>query len=104
MVKQIWGGGPYRSRNRVLLGVVGGLADFLDISVFWSRVLVVIAFLFTGFFPIGVLYIVAALLMKKQPLLPTGCDLEWTERVYKDREKPAGSLDERLARLEALAR
>ena len=56
--------GLYRSRDGVLFGVCRGLAEYFDISVFWTRVLVVIGFIASGFFPVGVGYILAALLMK----------------------------------------
>ncbi|HRI89999.1 MAG TPA: PspC domain-containing protein [Candidatus Hydrogenedentes bacterium] len=59
--------GLYRSRDGVLFGVCRGLAEHFDISVFWTRVLTVIAFIVSGFFPVVVLYIIAALLMKPEP-------------------------------------
>ena len=59
--------GPYRSRRGIIFGVCRGLAEYFNVSVFWTRVLVLIAFVFTGFWPLGVVYLVAALLMKKAP-------------------------------------
>ena len=59
--------GLYRSRDGILAGVCAGLADYFDFSVGWTRLLAVIAFVCTGFWPIGVAYIVAALMMKKEP-------------------------------------
>jgi phage shock protein C len=59
--------GLYRSRCGVLFGVCQGLADYFDLSAFWLRVIVAVTFLCTGFFPVGVLYILAALLMKPRP-------------------------------------
>jgi phage shock protein C len=59
--------GLYRSRNGVLLGVCRGVADYFDFSVFWIRAVVVILFIFTGFWPIVGLYLLAALLMKSEP-------------------------------------
>jgi phage shock protein C len=61
------GRGLYRSRKGVILGVCRGLADYFDFSVFWVRAIVVILFIFTGFWPVGGLYILAALLMKSEP-------------------------------------
>jgi phage shock protein C len=61
------GRGLYRSRSGVILGVCRGLADYFDFSVFWVRAIVVILFIFTGFWPVGGLYILAALLMKSEP-------------------------------------
>jgi phage shock protein C len=59
--------GLYRSRNGILLGVCRGMADYFDFSVSWIRVAVLILFIFTGFWPVVGLYILAALLMKSEP-------------------------------------
>ena len=59
--------GLYRSRNGVILGVCRGLADYFDFSVFWIRAIAVILFIFTGFWPVVGIYILAALLMKPGP-------------------------------------
>jgi len=63
-------GGIYRSRSGMIFGVCKGLADHFDVSVFWTRIVAVALLIFTGFWPIGVLYIAAALLMKPEPMLP----------------------------------
>ena len=63
-------GGIYRSRSGIIFGVCKGLADHFDVSVFWTRIVAVALLIFTGFWPIGVLYIAAALLMKPEPMLP----------------------------------
>ncbi|MBI2423591.1 MAG: PspC domain-containing protein [Candidatus Hydrogenedentes bacterium] len=62
--------GLYRSRKGVIFGVCRGVAEYFDISVGMTRGLSVIALIFTGFWPIGAAYIVAALLMKPEPALP----------------------------------
>lgn len=62
--------GIYRSRNGIFMGVCKGLAEHFDFSVFWMRFIAIILFLFTGFWPIGVLYIVAGLLLKVEPVSP----------------------------------
>ena len=61
--------GLYRSRNGLVFGVCRGLAECLNISVFWTRV---VAFLFMACsfgWAVG-LYILAALLMKPEPVVP----------------------------------
>ena len=63
----ISGRGLYRSRNGVILGVCRGLADYFDFSVFWIRAIAVILFIFTGFWPVVGIYLLAALLMKPEP-------------------------------------
>ena len=60
----------------MLLGVCRGLADYFDFSVIWIRILVVAAFIFTGFWPVGVLYLVAALIMKPAPVITPASDAE----------------------------
>ena len=60
--------GLYRSRKGVLFGVCRGTAECFDISVFWTRVAAVIALIATGLWPIAGLYLLAALLMKPDPL------------------------------------
>ncbi len=93
-------GGPYRSRNGMLFGVCRGIAEYFDFSIFWTRLFTLAALLITGFVPVGVLYFCAALMMKRAPLLPSGCDPEWNRRLYRERRRPTGTLDERLRRVE----
>lgn len=71
---EILRGGLYRSRNGIVLGVCRGIAEYFDFSVFWARVIVVALFFFSGFWPVMVLYFVAALLMKPEPVIPIQTD------------------------------
>ncbi len=66
--------GPYRSRQGILLGVCRGLADYFNFSVFWTRIIVVGLLIFTGFWPIAGLYLLAGLLMKPEPIIPFRSD------------------------------
>ncbi len=52
------------------MGVCRGIAQHFDFSVFWTRTFIFIIFLFTGFWPIGVMYIVAGLVLKVEPVSP----------------------------------
>lgn len=63
-------GGPYRSRNSRLFGVCRGLAEHLDFPVIAFRIIVVVGTLFTGIWPGIITYIIAALLMKYEPIVP----------------------------------
>lgn len=63
-------GGPYRSRNGFIFGVCRGLADHLGFSVVAMRIIVVIGTIITGFWPGIIAYILAALLMKYEPIVP----------------------------------
>lgn len=102
-------GGLYRSRQGAILGVCRGLAQYFDLSVFWVRTLTVIAFIFTGLWPVGVLYLVMALIMKPAPMVQLSSDAE-TEfyHSYTDSRAMAlgrlkrtyGNLERRLRRIE----
>lgn len=59
--------GLYRSRDGMIAGVCAGLAEYFDLSVFWTRVVAVALLLCSGIWPVLIVYIVAALMMKKTP-------------------------------------
>ncbi|MBN1983597.1 MAG: envelope stress response membrane protein PspC [Chitinivibrionales bacterium] len=58
--------GIYRSQNKMIAGVCRGLADYCDIPVVWIRLAGIIALIFTGFWPVGVIYIAAAIIIPKK--------------------------------------
>ena len=62
--------GIYRSRSGMILGVCKGLAAHFDFSVFWTRVIAIIVLFVAGFLPAIGLYLLAALLMKPEPVIP----------------------------------
>ena len=64
---KVSGRGLYRSRDGIILGVCRGVADYFNIAALWVRAILVVAFIFTGFWPIIGIYILAALLMKSEP-------------------------------------
>ena len=68
--------GLYRSRNGIILGVCRGIAEYFDFSVFWARTLALILLIFTGFWPTMGLYLIAALLMKPEPVIPISTEEE----------------------------
>lgn len=68
--------GLYRARDGMMLGVCKGLARFLDISVFWTRLGVILLALFTGFWPVIGGYLLAGFILKPEPALPPGSDSE----------------------------
>jgi phage shock protein C len=57
----------YRSRNGMLFGVCQGIADWKGINAGYVRLALVVLTIFTGFFPFGLLYLVAAFFL---PLAP----------------------------------
>jgi phage shock protein C len=68
--EKIFNGAIYRSRHGVIMGVCKGVAEYFDISVFWTRAITLILFLMTGFWPMGAVYFAAALLLKPEPAVP----------------------------------
>ena len=62
--------GLYRSRSGKILGVCRGLAEYFDFPVFWIRIIALVLLVSSGIWPMVVLYFVAALLMKPEPVLP----------------------------------
>ena len=59
--------GLYRSRSGAILGVCRGLAGYFGIAAFWVRLIAVFLLLATGLWPITILYIIAAFVMKPEP-------------------------------------
>ena len=69
--------GLYRSRNGMILGVCKGIAEHLEVSVFWFRVIVVAVSFFFAVFPFTILlYLVAAIFMKPEPVVPFESEMD----------------------------
>lgn len=94
--------GFYRSRRGIIGGVCRGLAERFDISVFWTRAAAAVAFLFTGFWPAGVLYLAAWLLLKPAPMLEfeNSADHEFYDSYTTSRRRAIERLQQMSARLE----
>lgn len=60
----------FRSRRGIIFGVCRGLADYFNLSVFWMRLGAAVMFVLTGFWPVVIAYLAAALLMKPEPVVP----------------------------------
>jgi phage shock protein C len=56
--------------------VLRGIAEYFGFSVFWLRAVAVLLLLITGIWPITGLYLLAALLMKPEPVVPFDNDAE----------------------------
>ncbi len=102
---------PYRSRNGAIAGVCRGLAEHFDFSVFWMRIIFVVGAVFTGFWPAVAGYVLAALLMKPEPLLPpANMEEEEFYRSYTGSRSMAvqrlkrtfDSLERRIQRIESI--
>ena len=96
----------YRARNGWLLGVCRGIANLTNLSVFWIRVGVVVTFVLTGFFPIVFLYLLAALLMKPEPVVApeSASDWEFYNSYATSRTLALDRLRRKFDRLERRAR
>jgi len=99
----------YRSRSGLLLGVCRGVAQHLGVSVTGMRILLVVLMFFTGFWPMVGLYVLAALILRKEPTRPFATrDEEAFYQTYAHRHQEAVErlkstyerLNRRLAHLE----
>ncbi|HOF40275.1 MAG TPA: envelope stress response membrane protein PspC [Candidatus Hydrogenedentes bacterium] len=103
--------GLYRSRQGLFFGVCRGVSDYLDVSVFWARVIGVLLLFFTGIWPVLGLYILAALLMKPAPVVPFQSieDAEFYNSYTSSRsmalyrlKRTFDNLDRRIQRIESI--
>lgn len=63
-------GGIYRARDGIFLGVCKGIAEYFDFSVRVVRLGFILLFIFSGFWPVIGVYLVAAFFMKPRPIRP----------------------------------
>lgn len=70
----------YRSRSGMICGVCKGLARYYGFNVFWTRVLAIAIAVFVGIWPAVFLYIIAAMVMKVEPVVPL--ETEEDEEFY----------------------
>ena len=68
--------GLYRSRQGIIFGVCRGLGEYFDFSVFWIRFIAVIMLMISGLWPMIGIYILAALVMKPEPIRPFESEAE----------------------------
>jgi phage shock protein C len=99
----------YRSRDGWICGVCQGLSDYFNLRVGWVRFIAILIFLFSGFWPIVIIYIVACLLMKPEPVIPLENEsqrdfydnyVSSRSRTLRDLTRRFSSLDRRLRRME----
>lgn len=103
--------GLYRSRHGVIFGVCRGIADYLDFSVFWMRIVTIVLLFWTGVLPVLGIYVIAALLMKPEPVLPfrDEADEEFYQTYAASRrmavhrlKRTYDNLDRRIRRIESI--
>jgi phage shock protein C len=94
--------GLYRSRKGAILGVCRGLADYFDFSPFWIRTIAVVTLVLTGFWPVTGLYLLAALIMKPEPVIPIAAEdeQEFYDSYTGNRHRAVHRLRKRFDRLE----
>jgi phage shock protein C len=99
----------YRSRNGAICGVCRGLADFSDLRVGWVRFFTLLLLFFTGVWPVVILYFIACLLMKPEPVIPLENEFQRDfydnyvssrSRTLRDLKRRFSNLDRRMGRME----
>ncbi len=103
--------GLYRARDGVIFGVCAGIANYLDFSIGWTRALAVVAAFFSGFWPVVGLYVLAALLIKPEPVVPfkEESDMEFYDSFMNSRsmalqrlKRTYEALERRIGRMEGI--
>jgi phage shock protein C len=101
--------GLYRARDGVILGVCKGLAQYLEFSVFWMRVIALVLLFLSGIIPAVIFYFLAAILLKPAPAIPFSSydDREFYNSYVSSRsmalhrlKKSFDNLDRRIRRME----
>lgn len=67
----------YRSRDGMIFGVCKGIARYAEVKTFWIRFAALIALVMTGFWPMVLIYIVAAIFIKPQPVIEPKNTEDW---------------------------
>lgn len=98
--------GIYRSRQGVIFGVCRGLSEHFDFSVFWVRLIALVMLIVSGLWPTMILYILAALVMKPQPVIPISSpdEQQFYDRYTASRHDAAQGLKRRYEGLESRIR
>jgi len=94
--------GFYRSRRGLILGVCRGLANYFDLNVFWVRVVFLLMLVVSGLWPILLLYFIASLLMKPEPVKPIDTEeaKEFYDSYADSRQRAASRIKRRYHNLE----
>lgn len=80
----------YRARKGEIFGICQGLADWAELPVGPLRLIVILITISTGFIPVIIVYVAAAMLLPVEPLYKTGSGDAYTEdfkREYRDNRK-----------------
>jgi phage shock protein C len=93
--------GPFRSRKGVLLGVIRGCAEHWGMSPFALRIIVLTLSLFLAFWPVVIIYLVAAIVMPTEPDRPPAGGRD-RELLLLGRADPMTLMDSLLARADQI--
>jgi phage shock protein C len=52
--------------NRVLFGIIGGIAEYFETDAVLCRLVFIVSLVFTGFFPFGFIYLLAAIVISEE--------------------------------------
>jgi len=96
----------YRSRDGLFMGLLRGIADRFDLSLFWLRFLTIFATFFTGFVPGIIIYAVTSLIISKAPIIPLNsmAEAEFYESYTHSREGAIHRIKRRFDTLETRIR
>ena len=94
--------GLYRSRKGAIFGVCRGLAAYFDFSLFWVRTIAVTILILTGIWPVAGLYVLAAIMMKPEPVIPIAAEdeQEFYDSYTGNRHRAVQRLRKRFDRLD----
>lgn len=99
----------YRARDGAIFGVCKGIAEWRDLPVGVVRLCAVFLAIFSSFWPAVIIYIVAAMLMKVEPVVPfeSEADEEFYTSYSTSRhmaiqrlKRSFDNLDQRIQRME----
>lgn len=96
----------YRSRRGWIFGVCQGLAEYADLSVGWVRFAAFLALMITGFWPMVLIYIVAAIFLKPAPVVELKDEEDWDfyQTYVSDRKMALSRLKRRCEALDRRTR
>jgi phage shock protein C len=101
----------YRSRSGWIFGVCRGVADYAEIPVFWIRLACIAACAISAFWPVALIYILAAIFIKPAPVVEINDADSWDfYNTYMSDKQGAldrlrrkfDSLDRRTRRMESM--
>lgn len=96
----------YRSRGGWIFGVCQGIANYAEISVGWVRFGAIVGVILTAFWPMALIYLMAAIFIKPAPLSPPENveDWEFYNTYTSDRRMALQGLKRKFDRLERRTR